>query len=159
MTRVGRRNDALDLQVAAVVNRHLGAGGDVTRKGFTHGEPLVNALVDAFAPSGLFGNRIQHRQPLRIIAHQLPSERERILARSMGQFVDERFHVDRVLIHVDTAPETRRHVRVAHGVVDQQIRHRVADRVFAFGHQPLEHEHVDTVTHPVRVYRRQNGLP
>jgi hypothetical protein len=46
----------------------------------------------------------------------------------MGELVHEAFEVDGVLVEVDAAPEARWHRRVAHRVVDQEVRDRVADR-------------------------------
>ncbi len=50
-----------------------------------------------------------------------------VLAGRQRDFVDEALHVDAVLIGVDPAPRADRHVRVAHRVFDQQVRHRVAE--------------------------------
>ena len=65
-----------------------------------------------------------------MLAHQLAPERERILAGRLRQLVHEAFEIDGVLVVVHAAPEPRRDVRVAHGVVDQQVRDGVAERAF-----------------------------
>jgi hypothetical protein len=57
-----------------------------------------------------------------MLRHQLAPELERILADGMRQFVHEALEIDGVLVVVHAAPEPGRNVRVAHGVVDQQIR-------------------------------------
>src|SRR5215216_4556821 len=41
--------------------------------------------------------------------------------------VDEAFNVHAVLVGVDAAPWPDRHVRVAHRVLDEQVRHAVAE--------------------------------
>ena len=74
------------------------------------------------------GDRFQDRQMLGVVRHQLAPERERVLAGGMGELVDEAFEVDGVVVEVDAAPEAGRHRRVAHGMVDQEVRERVADR-------------------------------
>ena len=80
---------------------------------------------------------------LRVVRHQLAAELERILAGRMGQLVHEAFEIDRVLVEVHAAPEARRHVRVAHRVVDQQVRDGVAERRLRPGRvEPLEDDRV-----------------
>ena len=59
-----------------------------------------------------------------MILHQLAAELERILVGRMRQLVHEAFEVDRVVVDVHAAPEAREDVRVAHRVVDQQVRDR-----------------------------------
>ena len=67
----------------------------------------------------------------------------------------------RVLVDVHPAPEARRHVRVAHRVVDQQVRDVVAERVLAAVRQPLEGERVAAFccSTSVRAHRGENRLP
>ena len=65
---------------------------------------------------------------LGVIDHQLAAELERILADRVRQLVHEAFDVDGVVIDVHAAPEAGRDRRVAHRVVDQQVRDRVAER-------------------------------
>src|SRR5436305_1692148 len=48
--------------------------------------------------------------------------------------VHEALEIDRVLVGVDAAPGADRHVRVAHGVLDEQVRQRVAELLVA-GHR------------------------
>ncbi len=62
-----------------------------------------------------------------MLAHQRAAELERVLAGRPRHLLDEAFHVDAVLVGVDAAPRTDRHVRVAHRVFDQQVRHGVAE--------------------------------
>src|SRR5262249_33406695 len=51
----------------------------------------------------------------------------------------ETFDVDAVLIGVDAAPGTDRHMRVAHDVFDEQVRHGVAElRVAGLLPKPLQ---------------------
>jgi hypothetical protein len=77
----------------------------------------------------------------------------------MGQFVDEALQIDGVLVDVDAAPEAGRHRRVAHGVLDQQVRHRVADGVVAVGMEALEGDRVRAVlAHPLGAHGGQDGL-
>ena len=64
---------------------------------------------------------------LGMLAHQRAAEFERVLAGRTRAFLDEAFHVDGVLVGVDAAPRADRNMRVAHHVLDQQVRHRVAE--------------------------------
>ena len=73
-----------------------------------------------------------------MLGHQLAPELERILAGRMGELVHEAFQVDGVLVDVHAAPEARRDMRVAHGMVDQEVRDGVADRRFAGWREALE---------------------
>ena len=74
-----------------------------------------------------------------MLGHQLAAQRERILPGRVRDLVDEALEVDRVVVEVHAAPEAGRHVRVAHRVVDQQVRDRVAERAFgAAGVEALE---------------------
>jgi len=43
------------------------------------------------------------------------------------QLVDEGFEIERVVVDVHAAPIARRHRRIAHGVLDQQIRKIIAE--------------------------------
>ena len=89
---------------------------------------------------------------------RLAAKRQRIPAGSVRQLIHETLHVDGVLVDVDTPPEAGRHRRVAHGMLHQQVGHRVADGMIAIGQQALEGEGVHAVFHPAGVDRRQDGL-
>jgi len=66
-----------------------------------------------------------------VLFHQGPAEHERVFACGVGQFVDEAFQIDCILVGVDGAAGARRFRRVAHRVLDQQVREAVADGVIA----------------------------
>ena len=67
---------------------------------------------------------------LGIVGHQRAAELQRVLAGRLGHLVDEALEEDGVLVVVDAAPEARRHVHVAHRVLDQQVRDGVAELAF-----------------------------
>ena len=94
-------------------------------------DAAIDALRRRLAPADLLGDGIEHGEMLGMLRHQLAPEFERVLAGRMRQLVHEAFEIDGVLIDVDAAPEARRNVRIAHRMVDQQVRHGVADRGFA----------------------------
>ena len=96
---------------------------------------------------------------LRMVDQQLAAELQRVLAGGMGQFVHEAFEVDGVLVVVDAAPEPGRYGRVAHGVVDQQVRDGVAEHAFGPGRvEALEGRRVLAVLKPLRVDVGQDRL-
>ena len=117
----------MDLELVAA-RPNFGAAGDIAAVAHVLAMPRIDALRRRLAPAGLLRHRVEHGEMLRMLPHQLAAELERILAGRVRQFVHEAFHVDGVLVGVHAAPEARRHVRVAHRVVDQQVRHRVAER-------------------------------
>ena len=92
------------------------------------GEAAIDALRRGLVPAGPLGDRVEHGEMLRMVRHQLAAERERVLPGRVRQLVHEAFEIDGVLVDVHAAPEARRHVRVAHGMVDQQVRDGVAER-------------------------------
>ena len=77
----------------------------------------------------------------------------------MGELVDEAFEIDGVLVDVHAAPEARRDVRIAHGVVDQQVRDVVAERALrAAGVEALEHDRVLAVLQVLRMSEGEDRL-
>ena len=107
-------------------------------------QPAEDALRRGLAPARLLGDRIEHREMLGVPGHQLAAELERILPDGVRQLVHEAFEVDGVLIVVHPTPEPRWNVRIAHGVIDQQVRDGVTERAF----RPVE---------PARLVRYATG--
>src|SRR3989475_12816839 len=93
-----------------------------------------------------------------MLAHQLASELESILARGMRELVHEAFEEDRILVDVHAAPEARRDVRVAHRMVDQQVRDGVSDGEVPSRVEPLERERVLAVLEGCRPYGAEDRL-
>ena len=62
-----------------------------------------------------------------------------ILSGRMRQLVHEAFHENGVLVDVNPAPEARRHMRVAHGVIHRQVGDGVLKGMLAAGPETLEH--------------------
>ena len=111
-------------------------------------------------PSRPFCHRIQNREVLRMLAHHLAAERERVLPGGMREFVDEAFEIDRVLVVVHAAPEPRRDMRIAHRIVDQHVRDIIAELAFrAAGVQTLEGDRVRSALHRLRTRISQDRLP
>ena len=76
----------------------------------------------------------------------LAAEFERVLAGRMREFVDETLAIERIVIGVHAAPETWPDMRVAHRVLDQQVRYLVAELAFRSGCvQALEGSRVHAV--------------
>ena len=135
---IRRPDDAVHLDLVAVGDRHFRARGHVAVERHHLGEAAIDAFRRRLAPAGLVGDRVQHGQVLRMVGHQLPAELERILAGGVREFVHEALDEDRVLVDVHAPPEPGRHVRVPHGVIDQQIRDRVAEPEIAARIEALE---------------------
>ena len=77
----------------------------------------------------------------------------------MRQLVHEAFDIKRVVIAVDAAPEARGDRRVAHGMVDQQVRHLVTeDALRTAGIEALEGERVLAVLQQPGQQRCQDRL-
>ena len=57
-----------------------------------------------------------------MLRHQLAAEGEGILASRMCKLIHKAFEIDRVVIDVHAAPEARNNVRIAHRMLDQDIR-------------------------------------
>ena len=97
---------------------------------------------------------------LRVLAHEGAAEFERVLAGRPCHLVDEAFHVHAVLVGVDAAPRADRHVRIAHRVLDEQVRHGVAElRVTGLLGVPLELAHVLAVDDGRLIRERVDRLP
>src|SRR5262249_58179881 len=87
------------------------------------------------------------------------AEGERILAGGVRTLVHEALDIKRILVAVAAAPEARRHMRIAHGVVDQQVGHVVAEcPLGAAGIEALESDRISAVCYARRTDRRQDGL-
>ena len=96
-----------------------------------------------------------------MVAEQLAAELELVLAGRLRQLVHEAFHEDAVLVDVHAAPESRRDMRIAHRVIDQQVRDGVAERMLApEGSEALEAERVACLSAAaLRDARRKDRLP
>ena len=101
--------------------------------------------------SARLGGGVEHGEVLGMLLHHLAAEFERVLPGRMRHLVDEAFEIDGVLVVVHATPEARREVRVAHGVIDQDVRDVVADLAFgAAGVEPLEGRGIASVHEPIR---------
>ena len=161
MTAVGRSHDTVHAQFPLGIDRHLGARSDIAAKAVGLGETAEHLLAvhigGRLAPSRALGHRVQHRQVLGVSGHQLAAQFKRILIGCRRNLVNEALEVDGVLVEVDPAPETRRHVRIAHGVVDQHVREAVADhRLAAAFVQTLKDHRVFAVLDVLRENARKN---
>ena len=95
-----------------------------------------------------------------MIHHELAAKLERILASGVRKLVHEAFQINRILIVVHSAPEVRRDVRVAHRVVDEQVRNRIAERTFRTARiKTLEHHRVLAVLQVLRSHIGEDRLP
>ena len=72
--------------------------------------------------SRLVGDRVENGKVLGMVRHQLAPELERVLPGRVRKLVHEALEIDGVLVDVHASPESWRDVRVAHGMVNQQVR-------------------------------------
>ena len=97
---------------------------------------------------------------LGMFRHHLASERERILAGCVGEFIHEALLEDGVLVVVHAAPETGRHMRIAHRVIDQNIRYVVAECAFRAARiEALERRRVTSILEASRRDGGEDRLP
>src|SRR5262249_25327960 len=124
---IGRTDDAVDFDLVAARHRDFGRGGDVAAVAHLLGEAAIDALRRRLVPADFLRHCVEHGEMLGMLAHQLAPELERILPGCVRQLIHEAFEIDGVLVVVHATPEVRRDVRVAYGVVNQQVRDRVAE--------------------------------
>ena len=122
-------------------------------------DAAIDALRRRFTPADLVGYGIEYRKVLRMLRHQLAPELERILADRMRQFVHETFEIDRVMIDVHAAPETRRDGGIAHRMLNQKIGNRISNRSIAARIETLECGGVHAVDQCFWAQAEQDGLP
>ena len=108
--------------------------------------PRIDALRRRLAPAGLLGHGIEHREMLGVLAISLRRNASGSWPAALRQLVDEALEIDGVLVVVHAAPEPRRDVRVAHRVIDQQVRDGVAERAFRAARvEALERDRIPAV--------------
>ena len=122
---IGGGNDAMHFDLVTVSDRYFGGGGDVTSEPHMLGDTAKHTFCCGLIPSYSLGDGVENGKMLRMIRHQLAAEFERVLPDRMRKLVHEAFEIDRVLVAVDAAPNTRRNMRITHGMVDQQVGDRV----------------------------------
>ncbi len=135
----------MHLDLAAFGDGDFGGTRDIAAIAHHLRNPAIDALRRGLAPADLLGHGVEHGEVLRMLAHQLATEFHRILADRQRQLIHEAFHIDRVLVHVHAAPEAGRDVGIAHGMLDQQVRHGVADRRVAGRTEALERGRIHAV--------------
>src|SRR2546427_801680 len=128
-------------KIAVATPRALDDGGGIAAVGLGLRDAAEHARGKRLAPAGRFRGRLEHPEVPRGFLEQRAAVLVRILAGGARQFVHEGFAHERVLRVADGAPEADRHVRIALGVLDPDVRHRVRQvvergdrlRVDAFG--------------------------
>ena len=153
----------MHLDRAVVQHRHLGTGCYIAAKAHGLRNPAENLLaVDVGGgcdPTAFFCRGVQHRQMLGMFGHQLAAQRQRVLPGSGSNFIDERLQINGVLVQVDTAPEAGWNMRIAHGMVDQQIGKAVTNRRFRAARvQTLEHHRIFAIDDVLRRHGGKNRL-
>ena len=155
---IGGGDDAVHLDLVAVGDGDFGRTRDVAAVAHVLAMPRYTPCGGGLSQPIFSATALSTARCFGCFAHQLAPEFDRILADRMRQLVHEAFEIDRVLVDVDAAPEARRDVGIAHGMLDQQVRKGVADRPVAGGSEALEGGRVHAVDQCRRAHRVQDGL-
>src|SRR5262249_19777441 len=105
-------------------------------------------------PSGTRGSGVEDCKLPRSVCQEFAPKQIGIGSSRNCHLIDETFLEERVLGMVDAAPNPDRNGRVAHGEMDEVVRHRI-------GHvlkQALEEIPVDAELHPPRRHGCNDGL-
>src|ERR1700722_7088019 len=87
------------------------------------GETAIDTLRRRCGPADLFRDRVEYAEILGVLRHDLAPEFERILSDRQRELIHEAFDIDGVVVDVDAAPKAGRDVRIAHRMLDQQVRY------------------------------------
>src|SRR6266446_7391103 len=156
MAGISGSDDAVDFHGTITGDRNLCACRHVAAVAHMLGQATEDALRRWLTPPRLVGDGIEDGEMLSMVRHQLAPELERVLADRMGKLIHEAFEIDGVLVDVHAAPEARRDVWVAHGMVDQKVRDGVAERCLAPWIETRESGRVLSVFETSREYRRED---
>ena len=160
MAAVERQHHAMHPDLALVAHRQLGDGRRVAAISHELRDAAMHARGQRLAPARLVRRRIQDGQVLRMAGHQGAAELERVLPCRARHLVHEALQVHAVLVGVDATPGADRHMRVAHRIFDEQVRHGVAElRVARLLRQTLQLPHVLAVLDSLRVQESIDRLP
>src|SRR5216683_3324781 len=113
-----------------------------------------HALRRRCVPAGVRGRGLEHGELLGFFGQELAAKQIGVGTRRICHLVDEALFEERILRVVDAAPHADRNMRVAHGEIDEIVRH-VVGHVFK---QALKKIPVDPELHHARRDRRDDGL-
>src|SRR5258707_5889653 len=111
----------MHLDLVAVGDGDFGDRGDVTSKPHLLGDAAKYPLRRGLAPADALRDGVEHGKMLGMIRHQLAAEFERVLSGRMRPLIHEAFEIAAILVAVEAAPYSGPHMRIAHGMVDQQM--------------------------------------
>src|SRR5215510_3265569 len=90
-------HDAFNPQLAPLAHRHFGNLCDDGAVALHNGNALSRSRWHGLSPLGFLSHRVKHMQPVGVALQQLAAQFNRILPRSIGQFVDETFYRKAIL--------------------------------------------------------------
>src|SRR5262249_18270518 len=122
VARIGGGHDAMHLDAVAALDGDLGGGGNVAAKRPHLRQTTMDARGRRFTPANARGDRIEDPEVARMAGQELAPELERVLPGRVCQLVHETLEEYAVLVDVHAPPKARQNVRVAHRMVDQQVR-------------------------------------
>src|SRR5437773_4780254 len=85
VARVGRGDDAVYLDLVAVLDRDLARRGDEAVEAMQMRKAAIDAARRGLAPADPLGHRVQHPEIPRVLRHELAPEFERVLARGFRE--------------------------------------------------------------------------
>jgi hypothetical protein len=157
MARIGRGTNAMDLEPSLLADRDLDAGGNVAAKAHDLGEPVISP-GRRLAVLSLVRCRLEHGEMSGL--QHLSAKFKWVLPGGMGQLVNKAFDVDRIVVDVDPTPEPRGDWRVAHRVVNKQVRNLITECAFLpTGVEPLKGDQVHPISQILRQQRGEDRLP
>ena len=160
MAAIDRKHQAMHFDQPIGANGHLGHCGRVAAIAHELSDAPMYAGWQGFTPTCLERHRIEHRAVFRMIAHHAAAKLNGIDFCCPRQFLHEAFHVHRILIGVDAAPRTHRHMRIAHGIFNSQIGHGIAKlRIAGFLIPTLQLPLVLAIGHETGTDERIDRLP
>ena len=149
----------MNLEYTGIAYRNFRTRSHIAGEAVRLRKATENAFGRRLVPTSLFSCGIEYRQRFGITRQQFAAQRQRVLFGGVREFVDKAFQINRVLVQIHATPETRRHMRIAHRMVDQKIRERVHQRVFGTGRiQALKNHRVFTVAQILRTQAGKNRL-
>src|SRR5262249_23339063 len=100
-------------------------GSDIRVKRLHMRKPAVDTLRSGLAPADSLGHCVEHGEVSRMLAHQLAPELKLVLADGLCQLVHKTLQEDGILVDVHATPKARLDMRIAHGMVDHEVRDRI----------------------------------
>src|SRR5262249_25553260 len=159
VTAVDRDDDPMNLELAALIHRDLCRTRAITRVAHELGDATIYSRRGRTSPANAIRHGIEHGKMLWAVCEKLASKLQRIFARGACRLIDKRLKPDPVLVCVHPPPEAHGNVRVAYGMLDEEVGDRVAKaRLSASAIETLKRSGVSTISiEPIWRGAREDG--